>query len=81
MQSSYSDLDFEYPANSQQGQGLADLLTSLRSAFNNLASSNGDSTPYLITAAVAAGSENYANYVVSQMNSALSYWNLMVRTN
>ncbi|KAF9447351.1 carbohydrate-binding module family 5 protein [Macrolepiota fuliginosa MF-IS2] len=71
------DLDFEYPANSAQGQGLADLLTSLRTAFNQLASSKGDSTPYLITAAVAAGSENYANYVIPQMNSALSYWNLM----
>jgi chitinase len=74
-------LDFEYPANSEQGQGLADLLASLRAAFDNLASSNGDSTPYLITAAVAAGSANYANYVIPQMDSALSYWNLMVRVN
>ncbi|XP_006456110.1 hypothetical protein AGABI2DRAFT_188164 [Agaricus bisporus var. bisporus H97] len=71
------DIDFEYPANSAQGQGLADLVTSLRSALDQLASSNGDSTPYLITAAVAAGSANYGNYVVPQMNQALNYWNLM----
>jgi hypothetical protein len=72
------DLDFEYPANSAQGQGLADLVTALRTAFNSLASRKGDSTSYLVTAAVAAGSANYANYVIPQMNSALSYWNLMV---
>ena len=29
-------------------------------------------------AAVAAGYANYINLVVPQMNSALSYWNLMV---
>lgn len=73
------DLDFEYPADSAQGQGLADLITALRTAFNNLASRKGDSTPYLITAAVSAGAANYANYVVPQMNSAMNYWNLMVR--
>ncbi|KXN88676.1 Chitinase 1 [Leucoagaricus sp. SymC.cos] len=71
------DLDFEYPANSDQGQGLANLVSALRTAFNSLASQKGDSTPYLITAAVSAGSANYANYVVPQMNSAINYWNLM----
>lgn len=75
-----SDLDFEYPANAAQGQGLADLVTELRTAFNNLASRKGDSTPYLVTAAVAAGPANYANLVVPQMNAAMNYWNLMVRT-
>lgn len=74
----YSDLDFEYPANTAQGQGLADLISALRTAFNNLASRKGDSTPYLITAAVPAGSANYAFLNVPQMNSGLNYWNLMV---
>ena len=32
-----------------QGQGFADLLTSLRAAFDDLAVSNGDSVPYQIT--------------------------------
>jgi len=53
-------------------------MTALRSAFNDLATRKGDKTPYLLTAAVAAGPANYANLMVSQMNSALSYWNLMV---
>ena len=74
----HSDIDFKYPSNSAQGQGLADLMTALRTAFDNLASRKGDSTPYLITAAVAAGAANYANLKVPQMNSAMNFWNLMV---
>ena len=73
-----SDLDYEYPANAAQGQGLADLMTALRSALDSLQSKKGDSSRYLLTAAVAAGPTNYANYKVAQMNSALDYWNLMV---
>ncbi|KAJ7595937.1 glycoside hydrolase family 18 protein [Mycena floridula] len=71
------DIDYEYPANAAQGQGFADLLSALRSAFDALAAKKGDTTPYQITAAVSAGAANYANLVVPQMNAALSYWNLM----
>ena len=44
-----SDIDFEYPADASQGQNFADLLTSLRSAFDTLAQQNGDTEPYQIT--------------------------------
>ncbi|THH07640.1 hypothetical protein EW145_g3240 [Phellinidium pouzarii] len=71
------DIDFEYPSNSAQGQGFADLLTSLRTAFNQLAAQKGDTVPYQLTAAVPAGFVNYANLNVPQMDAALSYWNLM----
>ncbi|KAH7911767.1 glycoside hydrolase family 18 protein [Hygrophoropsis aurantiaca] len=71
------DIDFEYPADSGEGQAFADLLTDLRAAFDELASSNGDDTPYELTAAVSAGFKGYANYVFSQMDAALTYWNLM----
>ncbi|KAH7890400.1 glycoside hydrolase family 18 and carbohydrate-binding module family 5 protein [Phlebopus sp. FC_14] len=71
------DIDFEYPTNNAQGQGFADLLTSLRSSFDELASTNGDTVPYELMAAVPAGSQYYAFYQVPQMNKALSYWNLM----
>ncbi|KAI0055952.1 hypothetical protein BV25DRAFT_1981118 [Artomyces pyxidatus] len=71
------DIDFEYPANAAQGQGFADLYTELRTAFDTLASQKGDTVPYQLTAAVSAGSANYANLVVPQMNSALTFWNLM----
>ncbi|KAF7377724.1 hypothetical protein MSAN_00195400 [Mycena sanguinolenta] len=71
------DLDFEYPADAAQGQGFADLITALRTAFDALAAKKGDSTTYQLSAAVSAGAANYANLVVPQMNSALTFWNLM----
>lgn len=67
-----SDLDFEYPANAAQGQGFADLYTELRTAFSTLQAQKGDATPYQLTAAVSAGSANYADLVVPQMNSGAS---------
>lgn len=75
-----SDIDFEYPTSSALGQGFADLLTELRTAFDKLATSKGDSVPYLLTAAVSAGPENYAHLVVPQMDKALDFWNLMVNS-
>ncbi|EGO19000.1 glycoside hydrolase family 18 protein [Serpula lacrymans var. lacrymans S7.9] len=71
------DIDFEYPSNSDQGQGFADLITALRQGFDNLKTSNGDSVSYEITVAVSASAANYGNYVVPQMDKALTYWNLM----
>ncbi|KAF5366212.1 hypothetical protein D9758_005723 [Tetrapyrgos nigripes] len=71
------DLDFEYPSNVDQGQGFADLLTELRSAFDDLADQKGDTTPYEISVAVSAGASGYANLVVPQMDQALTHWNLM----
>lgn len=43
------DIDYEYPTSAAQGQGLADLLTSLRSALDDYADTKGDSVPYQIT--------------------------------
>ncbi|KAF9223205.1 glycoside hydrolase family 18 and carbohydrate-binding module family 5 protein [Gyrodon lividus] len=71
------DIDFEYPASDAEGQGFADLITSLRSSFDNLAHTNGDTTPYELTAAVSAGPQNYAHYPIPQVDRALTYWNLM----
>ncbi|KAH8827572.1 glycosyl hydrolases family 18-domain-containing protein [Flagelloscypha sp. PMI_526] len=71
------DIDFEYPSSTALGSGFASLVTELRTAFNSLASSNGDSVPYQITAAVSAGDANNAYLNVPTMNAALSYWNVM----
>ena len=57
---------------------MADLVTSLRSAFTSLASRKSDTVPYLVTAAVGAGPTWYSNLNIKQMNTALDYWNLMV---
>ncbi|KAF8551632.1 glycoside hydrolase family 18 protein [Imleria badia] len=71
------DIDFEYPANDAEGQGFLDLMTSLRGAFDDLATANGDDTPYELTVAVSAGSQNYEFYPVAQLDQVLTYWNLM----
>ncbi|KAH0828629.1 glycosyl hydrolases family 18-domain-containing protein [Lanmaoa asiatica] len=73
------DIDFEYPANEVEGQGFLDLMTSLRDAFDDLAIANGDTTPYELTAAVSAGSQNNAYYPVPLLDRVLTHWNLMVR--
>ena len=46
------DLDFEYPNSDALASGFASLLTSLRTAFNNLQKQKGDATPYLLTVGV-----------------------------
>ncbi|KAJ3758321.1 glycoside hydrolase family 18 protein [Lentinula raphanica] len=71
------DLDYEYPANTAQGQGFSDLITELRTAFDTLASQKGDSTPYQLTAAVSANASNYQWLNIPQVDAALTYWNLM----
>ncbi|EKM53324.1 glycoside hydrolase family 18 protein [Phanerochaete carnosa HHB-10118-sp] len=71
------DLDFEYPSSTAQGQGFADLITSLRSAFDTYQAQKGDATPYLLTSAVSAGAANYEYLIVPQIDQALTYWNLM----
>ncbi|OJT13446.1 Endochitinase B1 [Trametes pubescens] len=71
------DIDFEYPSSDALASGFASLLTSLRVAFDNLQLQKGDSTPYELTAAVPAGSDNYEHLHVTTMNDALTYWNLM----
>ncbi|KAI0777587.1 glycosyl hydrolases family 18-domain-containing protein [Trametes elegans] len=71
------DIDFEYPTSTALASGFASLLTSLRIAFDDLQLKKGDSTPYELTAAVPAGSDNYEWLKVSVMDDALTYWNLM----
>jgi hypothetical protein len=44
-----SDIDFEFPSSAAQGQGFADLVTGLRTAFTSLKSKKGDATPYQIS--------------------------------
>ena len=44
-----SDVDYEYPATAAQGAGLAALLTSLRTALDDLARKKGDSVSYQIS--------------------------------
>lgn len=45
-----SDIDYEYPSNAAQGQGLADLVTELRAALDDHAQKKGDKEPYSVSA-------------------------------
>ncbi|KAI0708099.1 glycosyl hydrolases family 18-domain-containing protein [Cerioporus squamosus] len=71
------DIDFEYPNSDALASGFASLLTELRTAFTNLQKQKGDAQPYLLTAAVPAGSDNYQWLKMSTMDAALDFWNLM----
>ncbi|TRM60993.1 glycoside hydrolase family 18 protein [Schizophyllum amplum] len=71
------DLDFEFPANADEGTGYGKLFTELRAAFDTLQTTKGDAEPYQLTVAVSSGAANYANLDVPTMDAALSYWNLM----
>ncbi|PIL35013.1 hypothetical protein GSI_02800 [Ganoderma sinense ZZ0214-1] len=44
------DIDFEFPDTTAKGSGLASLVTELRTSFDSLQKSKGDSVPYLVTA-------------------------------
>ena len=50
------DLDFEYPSDADQGQGFADLITSLRSAMDTYAANKGDTVPYTLTVGTLSSS-------------------------
>ncbi|KAM5536903.1 hypothetical protein V8D89_009450 [Ganoderma adspersum] len=50
------DIDFEFPDTDAKGSGLASLVTELRTSFDSLQKSKGDSTPYLVTAYDYTGS-------------------------
>ena len=57
----HSDLDYEALTNEEQGQGFALLIQDLRTAFDKLARKKKDKTPYLVTAATGAGSNEFLN--------------------
>jgi GH18 family chitinase len=60
------DLDFEYPSSPAEGQGFADLITALRTAFDSYASKKGDSVPYTLTVR-----NNFLDALMHWINHAL----------
>ncbi|KAF9519413.1 glycoside hydrolase family 18 protein [Hydnum rufescens UP504] len=70
------DLDFEYPT-ATQASDFVSLLSELRAGLDAYASWKGDTTPYEISAAVPAGSANYQNLLIADMDKILTSWNLM----
>ncbi|KAJ7599302.1 glycoside hydrolase family 18 protein [Mycena floridula] len=60
------DIDYEYPANSEQGQGFADLLTAMQKAFDDLATKKGDK--YEISAAAYDYAGSWLTFSDNQSN-------------
>ncbi|KAJ6118786.1 hypothetical protein N7471_013406 [Penicillium samsonianum] len=74
------DVDFEYPANSNEADQFVDTLRRLREALDSYSSTNGDGYHYLLTTASPAGTWrtlNYQNEHLAQMDQYLDFWNLM----
>ncbi|KDQ19227.1 glycoside hydrolase family 18 protein [Botryobasidium botryosum FD-172 SS1] len=71
------DIDFEYPAAGAQSQGFTALLAELRTGFDNHAKKKGDTVPYQITIAVAAGASNYKALDIAGVDKSISFWNFM----
>ncbi|CAE6494650.1 unnamed protein product, partial [Rhizoctonia solani] len=71
------DIDYEYPSNKPEAQGFAALLSELRTALDKHATEKGETNPYQITASVPAGEFNYKHLLIPQMDSSLTFWNLM----
>ncbi|KAG8769816.1 hypothetical protein FRC12_004718, partial [Ceratobasidium sp. 428] len=71
------DIDWEYPATEAETTSMVDLLAEMRTALDAHAKTKGDKTPYEISVAVPAGSQNYLPLKVKQMDKYVSHWNLM----
>ncbi|QRW12658.1 chitinase [Ceratobasidium sp. AG-Ba] len=70
------DIDWEYP-NATQSDAFVALLKETRVGLDEHAKKKGDKIPYELSVAVPAGSQNYQNLLVHQMNKYVSTWNLM----
>ncbi|KND90096.1 Endochitinase B1 [Tolypocladium ophioglossoides CBS 100239] len=71
------DIDWEYPKNAQEAQQFVLLLKACRDALDRYAADNGQNYHYLLTAAVAAGPQNYAHLDMKGMDPYLDAWHLM----
>ncbi|CEL52591.1 Endochitinase 1 OS=Coccidioides immitis (strain RS) GN=CTS1 PE=3 SV=1 [Rhizoctonia solani AG-1 IB] len=71
------DIDWEYPAAGEQSEAFVALLKETRAGLDAHAKSKGDTVPYQLNAAVPAGSQNYQNLKVKDMDKYLNYWTLM----
>ncbi|QRV84024.1 chitinase [Ceratobasidium sp. AG-Ba] len=61
------DIDWEYP-NATQSDAFVALLKETRVGLDEHAKKKGDKIPYELSVAVPAGSQNYQNLLVHQMN-------------
>ncbi|KAF2704249.1 glycoside hydrolase family 18 protein [Pleomassaria siparia CBS 279.74] len=76
------DVDWEYPANPEQGQHLLLLLREIRCAMDEYAETlaggyGGEKPKFLLSIAAPAGAAKYANYPLREIGEVLDFVNLM----
>lgn len=72
------DIDYEYPANTQQAADFVSTLQLLRQGLDSYASSVSlPAGTFLISVASPAGPSNYQNMDLAGMDKYLDFWNLM----
>ncbi|CAG8718572.1 8504_t:CDS:2, partial [Acaulospora morrowiae] len=71
------DIDWEYPKNEKEGTNYVHLVRELRNALNDYAADMGEAQPFLITAALPCGPENYNRIPLRELSRYLDFLNLM----
>ncbi|CAG8505497.1 11287_t:CDS:2 [Acaulospora colombiana] len=71
------DIDWEYPKNSREGENYVQLVRELRNALDDYAAEIGETTPFLITAALPCGPDNYNKIPLRELARYLDFLNLM----
>lgn len=72
------DIDWEYPQNEDEANNFVLLLNETKSSLANYSSTlKKETPPFLLSAAVPAGPDNYSKLKISEMNQHLDFWNLM----
>ena len=71
------DIDWEYPANSQEAQDFVLLLKACREALDSYAQASAPGYHFLITVATAAGPSHYHSMDLAGMSPFVDSWNLM----
>ncbi|RHZ89445.1 hypothetical protein Glove_14g58 [Diversispora epigaea] len=71
------DIDWEYPKTPQEGENYVKLVRELRIALDNYANEIRERIPFLITAAMPCGPDNYNKIPLEEFSKYVNYLNLM----
>ena len=70
------DIDWEYPANTEEAANYVELLKAVREALDGYCVDTGTEYRFLLTAASPAGPQHYGALDLYEMDQYLDFWNL-----